>query len=54
MEVGAVGRWASHILDVNGEVIPEAWNNVVAVMDFGQYLGAKNYLCSVAYVPSKF
>ena len=50
MEVGAVGRWASHILDANGEVIPEEWNNVVAVMDFGQYLGAKYYLCSVAYV----
>ncbi len=50
VEVGAVGRWASHILDQNGDVIPEEWNNVVAVMDFGQYLGAKYYLCSVAYV----
>ncbi|MEG1426942.1 MAG: hypothetical protein RSC76_04565, partial [Oscillospiraceae bacterium] len=25
MEVGAVGRWASHILDANGEIIPEEW-----------------------------
>ena len=46
VEVGAVGRWASHILDQNGDVIPEEWNNVVAVMDFGQYLGDKYYLCS--------
>lgn len=50
VEVGAVGRWASHILDQNGDVIPEEWENVLAVMDFGQYLGAKYYLCSVAYV----
>ena len=48
VEVGAVGRWASHILDEKGEVIPEEWENVLAVMDFGQYLGAKHYLCSVA------
>ena len=25
VEVGAVGRWASHILDQNGDVIPEEW-----------------------------
>ena len=50
VEVGAVGRWASAILDKNGEVIPEEWNEVKAVIDFGAYLGAKYYLCSVAYV----
>lgn len=50
VEVGAVGRWASRILDKNGDVIPQEWENVLAVMDFGQYLGAKHYLCSVAYV----
>ncbi len=51
VEVGAVGRWASHILDQNGDVIPEEWEEVKAVIDFGQYLGAKYYLCSCAYVP---
>lgn len=51
VEVGAVGRWASHILDEHGEVIPEEWDEVKAVIDFGAYLGAKYYLCSVAYVP---
>ena len=50
VEVGAVGRWASKILDQNGEVIPEEWAEVKAVIDFGAYLGAKYYLCSVAYV----
>lgn len=50
VEVGAVGRWASKILDKNGEVIPEEWAEVKAVIDFGAYLGAKYYLCSVAYV----
>lgn len=51
VEVGAVGRWASHILDGDGNIIAEEWNEVKAVIDFGAYLGAKYYLCSVAYVP---
>lgn len=51
VEVGAVGRWASHILDQDGSVIPEEWAEVKAVIDFGAYLGAKYYLCSCAYVP---
>lgn len=50
VEVGAVGRWASRILDKDGNVIPEEWEEVKAVIDFGAYLGAKYYLCSVAYV----
>lgn len=50
IEVGAVGRWASHILDENGQVKPEEWGEVKAVIDFGAYLGAKHYLCSVNYV----
>ena len=49
-EVGAVGRRASHILDENGQVKPEEWDEVKAVIDFGAYLGAKHYLCSVNYV----
>ena len=51
VEVGAVGRWASHILDANGDVIEEEWSEVRKVIDFGAALGAKHYLCSVAYVP---
>lgn len=50
VEVGAVGRWASHILDKDGSILTEEWENVKAVIDFGAYLGAKYYLCSVAYV----
>lgn len=50
IEVGAVGRWASHIIDANGGVIEDEWNEVKSVIDFGAYLGAKYYLCSVAYV----
>ena len=48
VEVGAVGRWASRILDEKGQVIPEEWEAVKSVIDFGAYLGAKHYLC--AYV----
>ena len=51
VEVGAVGRWASHILNEDGSVNEEEWNNVQGVIDFGRELGAKYYLCSVAYVP---
>ncbi len=50
VEVGAVGRWASKILDEKGDVIPEEWEAVKGVIDFGAFLGAKHYLCSVAYV----
>lgn len=50
VEVGAVGRWGSPILDKNGQAIPEEWDEVLAVMEFGQYVGAKHYLCSVNYV----
>lgn len=50
IEVGAVGRWASHIIDEDGGVIEDEWNEVKAVIDFGAYLGAKYYLCSVSYV----
>lgn len=50
VEVGAVGRWASHILDANGDVIEEEWSEVKKAIDFGAALGAKYYLCSVAYV----
>lgn len=48
--VGAVGRWASRILNEKGDVIPEEWEAVKGVIDFGAFLGAKHYLCSVAYV----
>lgn len=50
IEVGAVGRWASQILDENGQVIPAEWEETKAVIDLGAYLGAKHYLCSVNYV----
>ena len=49
--VSAVGRWASTILKSNGEIDPEEWKNVTGVIDFGEKLGAKNYLASVVWVP---
>ena len=51
VEVGAVGRWASHILNADGSVNEEEWENVKTVIAIGKELGAKHYLCSVAYVP---
>ena len=50
VEVGAVGRWASHVLDENGDIIEAEWNEVKHVIDLGAYWGAKHYLCSVNYV----
>lgn len=50
VEVGAVGRWASRVLDEKGQVIPEEWNAVKGIIDFGAALGAKHYLVSCAYV----
>ena len=50
VEVGAVGRWASPVLGPDGESDPDEWAQVKAVIDFGAYLGAKHYLCSVNYV----
>lgn len=50
VEVGAVGRWASPVLGPDGEPDPDEWAQVKAVIDFGAYLGAKHYLCSVNYV----
>ena len=50
VEVGAVGRWASPVLGPDGEPEPDEWAQVKAVIDFGAYLGAKHYLCSVNYV----
>lgn len=50
VEVGAVGRWASHILDANGDVVEAEWSEVRKVIDFGAELGAKYYLCSCNYV----
>ena len=35
MEVGAVGRWASRILDRTGAIIQEEWTAVKRVIDFG-------------------
>ena len=48
--MGAVGRWASPVLGPDGEPDPDEWAQVKAVIDFGAYLGAKHYLCSVNYV----
>lgn len=49
IEVGAVGRWASHIFDDDGNVIEQEWADVKHVIDLGAYWGAKHYLCSVNY-----
>ncbi len=51
VEVGAVGRWASHVLDSEGNKKPEEWSEIQKVIGIGEALGAKYYLCSVNYVP---
>lgn len=51
IETGAVGRWASPIVAKDGSINEEEWSEVKKVIDLGKYLGAPNYLCSVAYVP---
>ena len=38
------------MLGPDGEPDPDEWAQVKAVIDFGAYLGAKHYLCSVNYV----
>jgi sugar phosphate isomerase/epimerase len=50
VELGAVGRWASKILDCSGDIIDDEWNEVKSIIDIGHELGSKYYLCSVAYV----
>lgn len=50
IEVGAVGRWASKILDDEGQIITEELEAVKAIIDLGAYWGAKHYLVSCNYV----
>jgi len=49
IEVGAVGRWASQVIDNNGQVIDEEYAQVKALIDLTHELGTKNYLVSVNY-----
>ena len=50
--VGAVGRWASRILDPQGAVIQEELQSVKEIIDLGAYWGAAHYLVSVNDVPA--
>ncbi len=50
MEVGAVGRLGQPYSGQDRSHNSEEWTAVKRVIDFGAYLGAKYYLCSVAYV----
>lgn len=49
VEVGAVGRWASHIFTDDGEIIQEELDSVKKVIDLGAFWGAKHYLVSINY-----
>ena len=49
IEVGALGRWASQVIDSNGGVIEEEFSHVKALIDLTHELGTKNYLVSVNY-----
>lgn len=50
IEVGAVGRWASKILDEKGEIIEKELSDVKTIIDLAAYWGSKHYLVSVNYV----
>jgi Sugar phosphate isomerases/epimerases len=52
VEIAAVGRWASQIVDPDGNIIEEEWEAVKHVIDLAGYWGAKHYLCSVNYAPN--
>ena len=45
VEVGAVGRWASHILDENGDVIEAEWSEVKKAIDSAQH-SAQSIICA--------
>ena len=45
VEVGAVGRWASHILDENGDVIEAEWSEVKKAIDLAQH-SAQSIICA--------
>ena len=49
--VGAVGRWASKIIDTDGGIIEKEFEQVKALIDFAKKTGAGAYLVSVNYVP---
>ncbi len=51
IEVGAVGRWGSQVLDQNGDIIEDEFSEIRKQIDFAAAVGSPNYLCSVAYVP---
>lgn len=55
VEVGAVGRWASHILDENGNVIEAEWSEVKKAIDFWRStrrkaLSVQRCVCSAAFL----
>ncbi len=50
VEVGAVGRWGSQILDADGKMIDSEFDHVKALIDFVKQVGAGAYLVSVNYV----
>ena len=49
--VGAVGRWASKIIDADGKIIESEFEHVKALMEFARQVGATHYLISVSYAP---
>ena len=49
IEVGAIGRWASQVIDNNGGIIADEFAQVKALIDLTHELGTKNYLVSVNY-----
>lgn len=50
VEVGAVGRWGSKILDADGKMIDSEFDHVKALIEFVKQVGAGAYLVSVNYV----
>lgn len=50
VQVGAVGRWGSQIIDANGKIIDSEFEHVKALINFIKEVGAGAYLVSVNYI----
>ena len=50
VEVGAVGRWASHILDENGDVIEAEWSHRFRCSTRRKALSVQRCVCSAAFL----
>lgn len=53
VSVGAIGRWGMERIDENGEIIPEAFQNDINLIEAAAIIGCPVYNCGVNYIESK-